>query len=347
MSCQSYRHELSRCLDGRLASSARARVMDHVGACSGCARFWNELKAAQELALNLPLARTSGDFRDDVWQRIQAGEGAPDHIMEEPVPAMTKMRYGLIGAAAAAVFILAVHFGFGGEGNPIPDEPGPVARIDPPIRGNQPEIDPNVIPTIPTGPTGPAINVLNPQSLAVQTADQVQSAARSLNRRSRYITRIEQLEPRMLPELRTQIRRLHNGVKLLEHLRNKGWVKVDNAKARDCLTHARTLLQFEDDLDKPERLLRTLRALSNCSLDRLGSQIMFTRPSHDVEPNDFGQWIWRRLKAEPDVFKELEFGIVLGPDGVQIIQFQCRSLRIETRTQNGKKTIEVRKLRPR
>ncbi len=72
MSCSNYQEELSRCLDGRLQGHARARVMDHMAQCSGCSRFWEELKAAQELALSLPQARAGSHFRDEVWQRIQA-----------------------------------------------------------------------------------------------------------------------------------------------------------------------------------------------------------------------------------------------------------------------------------
>ena len=108
MSCRNHQEELSRCLDGRLPSHARARVMGHIAQCSGCARFWEELKAAQEIVLGLPQAKVGSHFRDDVWQRIQSGEGAPDTIAQEPVPVLTKVRYGLLGAAAAAAFTEAV-----------------------------------------------------------------------------------------------------------------------------------------------------------------------------------------------------------------------------------------------
>lgn len=106
MNCTTCRYELSLCLDGRLPSGRRSLVMQHVDECADCAGFWGELQAAQKLALQLPPARVSSGFREELWERIRSGEGTPEAVFREPVPLITKARYALTGAAAAAVVLL-------------------------------------------------------------------------------------------------------------------------------------------------------------------------------------------------------------------------------------------------
>ena len=106
MNCNTCRYELSQCLDGRLPSGRRAVVMQHVDRCEVCAAFWAELQAAQQLTLQLPKERVSDGFRDQLWERIRAGEGTPDAVFHEPVPMFTKVRYLLTGAAAAAAVLV-------------------------------------------------------------------------------------------------------------------------------------------------------------------------------------------------------------------------------------------------
>lgn len=106
MNCTTCRYELSLCLDGRLPSGRRGLVMQHVDECADCAGFWNELQAAQRLALQLPHTRVSDGFREQLWERIRSGEGTPDAVFREPVPLITKARYALTGAAAAAAVLL-------------------------------------------------------------------------------------------------------------------------------------------------------------------------------------------------------------------------------------------------
>ncbi len=108
MNCTTCRYELSQCLDGRLPSGRRALVMQHATQCDDCGTFWAELQAAQQLTLRLQRPRVSGDFRESLWQRIQAGEGTPDAVFHEPVPMLAKLRYALAGAAAAAAALLCV-----------------------------------------------------------------------------------------------------------------------------------------------------------------------------------------------------------------------------------------------
>jgi hypothetical protein len=126
MNCTSCRYELSLCLDGRLPSGRRALVMQHVAACEVCSTFWDELQVAQRLTLQLPKHRVSDGFRDELWQRIRAGEGTPEAVFREPVPLLVKARYALTGAAAAAaVLLLGMWLRGDGPRGGAPDTGGP------------------------------------------------------------------------------------------------------------------------------------------------------------------------------------------------------------------------------
>ncbi|MFO1076377.1 MAG: hypothetical protein U1E73_01470 [Planctomycetota bacterium] len=129
MNCNNCRYELSQCLDGRLPSGRRTIVMQHVATCTACAGFWDELQAAQKLVLELPRQRVGGAFRDQLWDRIRAGEGTPEAVFHEPVPMVLKVRYALVGAAAAAAMLLAglwLH----SEDDRQPDHRNEVAKMD-------------------------------------------------------------------------------------------------------------------------------------------------------------------------------------------------------------------------
>lgn len=108
MNCSTCRFELSQCLDGRLASGRRAIVLQHAETCAACGAFWKELQAAQRLTLQLQHPVVGDDFREGLWARIRAGEGTPEGVFQDGVPLLSKLRYGLTGAAAAAVALLFV-----------------------------------------------------------------------------------------------------------------------------------------------------------------------------------------------------------------------------------------------
>jgi len=143
MNCTTCRYELSQCLDGRLPSGRRAVVLQHAAECSACGTFWAELQAAQQLTLRLRPTRVSPGFRDELWQRIQAGEGTPEAVFHEPVPLLAKLRYALTGAAAAAAAVLCVTW-FG----PRDDKPGlrPIAKADSHVENGSPVIVGNPAP---------------------------------------------------------------------------------------------------------------------------------------------------------------------------------------------------------
>lgn len=108
MNCNAFRFDLSQCLDGRLAPSRRTVVLRHAEECDGCGRFWADLQKAQQLTLRLQRPRVGADFRETLFARIESGEGTPEAVFREPVPMLTKARYAVTGAAAAAAAILCV-----------------------------------------------------------------------------------------------------------------------------------------------------------------------------------------------------------------------------------------------
>lgn len=131
MNCNQSRYQLSQCLDGRLPSGRRTLVMEHVAQCRECETFWEELQAAQRLVLSLPREEVGESFRDQLWQRIQAGEGTPEAVFHEPVPLAAKVRYALVGAAAAAAVLVAVTLL---RNDPAPQHrPEPIASADPDV----------------------------------------------------------------------------------------------------------------------------------------------------------------------------------------------------------------------
>jgi hypothetical protein len=124
MTCTEHRLNLSLQLDGRLPPGKRVALSAHLEQCGDCATFGTELRRAQDLALGLPPLRVARDFRDQLWHRIESGEAAPDVDLLPPVPAGAKLRYLVLGAAAAAAVIAILRLGFGAPGDPLP-EPRP------------------------------------------------------------------------------------------------------------------------------------------------------------------------------------------------------------------------------
>jgi hypothetical protein len=269
--------------------------MDHVARCSDCARFWEDLHGAQELAMGLPEARVGSRFRDEVWQRIQAGEGAPDNIAQEPVPVLTKIRYGVFGAAAAAVFILAVHFGF----RPAVHEPAEPNGEDVANIVNEPPVTP---------PAMPVVADLTAANLAAHTANQVSIAARSLRSRSRTLTDVKQLRPEVIRDVRENIETVRSGLVILKRLR----IEFRNNDARDCLTRVLTTLEFHQNLEQPEQVRQTLHAISGCSFDRLQESLLFNVTHNRPPPPEFFMW----LNEHPEQNRIIRHMVML-PDAQQ------------------------------
>ena len=106
MNCRTCQYDLSQCLDGRLPSGRHKIVMEHVDECGRCWQFWSELRRAQQLTQQLPRQRTDQSFREQLFARIDTGEGTPAAVFLEPIPAAKKIRYVMTGAAAAAAVLV-------------------------------------------------------------------------------------------------------------------------------------------------------------------------------------------------------------------------------------------------
>ena len=161
MNCTTCRYELSQCLDGRLPSGRRTVVMQHAETCEACGQFWAELQAAQRLTLQLQQPRVSPGFREELWERIRAGEGTPEAVFREQVPTLTKLRYALTGAAVAAGVLLAASLLRGDPHAPTTGDHDPVAQG--PVRPAQPDGGA-------TNPVADAGNRLQPRSGAPRGA---------------------------------------------------------------------------------------------------------------------------------------------------------------------------------
>src|SRR5262252_4078090 len=130
MNCRTCHYELSQCLDARLPSGRRALVMQHTAECERCAQFWAELQAARELALRLQRHRTGPDFREQLFARIQAGEGTPPAVFQEYVSVAAKIRYAATGAAVAAAALLVFTLTRGSAPKTLTTD-GPIAGATP------------------------------------------------------------------------------------------------------------------------------------------------------------------------------------------------------------------------
>jgi hypothetical protein len=169
MNCRTCQYELSQCLDGRVPSGRRALVMQHTDDCGECARFWSDLQKAQELVLRLPSQHISGDFREQLFERIRSGEGTPEAVFREPVPLAVKLRYAVSGALAAAA-LLVVTSVWRNHDAPRSDD---VAKVEAPTKpspgGLQPrvrDIDSVVVP-------------LTPNQVAAEATQQMRDSWRS------------------------------------------------------------------------------------------------------------------------------------------------------------------------
>jgi hypothetical protein len=84
--------------------------MGHAESCEPCGSFWLELQSAQQLTLSLSSDQVGSDFREQLWERISAGEGTPSSVFQESVPLWSKLRYTLTGAAAAAALLIGINY---------------------------------------------------------------------------------------------------------------------------------------------------------------------------------------------------------------------------------------------
>ncbi|MBM4059867.1 MAG: hypothetical protein FJ265_02065 [Planctomycetes bacterium] len=348
MNCTTCRYELSQCLDGRLPSGRRTIVMQHVDACGGCARFWAELQAAQQLVLQLPRTRVSEGFREQLFERIRAGEGTPEAVFHEPVPALTKVRYALTGAAAAAAVLFAATWLRNDAGRPDavrPDAGQVVAQHDAGPGGLRPRPDAASVagdriaiggparsfPQEPSsGMPSPAMfavaQPLTAAAVAVEAARQFEQRFGSANR---HLAQLEGRPARehdaLVGRVLDEANELHAFAEVLLDLRDHDRLSFHDPEVGADLRLTSNLLG-KGRLQG--RTLDTVRAFVAPALqqsERLGglTRLIRVRPSFDPFEERAEQEMLRQLNAQrPEVLPKLFFVFPLG--GMTGIPFDLR-----------------------
>ncbi|MCA8965709.1 MAG: hypothetical protein H6838_03545 [Planctomycetes bacterium] len=364
MNCNSCRFELSQCLDGRLPSGRRAVVMHHVDECAGCATYWDELQAAQELVLRLPSQGVGHDFRDRLWARIQAGEGTPEAVFREPIAVMTKVRYALTGAAAAAAVLLAALW-LHDDRNPRHDDSTLVADANDRTLQDH-TLHPRDDQRGRIGGQRPTDNgtVYSPNSLALVssaqplTADLVaKEAARQFVQRysdaNFALTRLHD-EPDnsgMLRQAFESADELRGFGNLLLTLRDRDRLSFSDV---DVDADLRVAVNMLDEKRLQKRNLETARYIVAPALSskNLANVLNTIRVQPSVDPRDEVDVLWRLNTMQPEAFSQLFF-VIGNPDDIAesfgvprrndifLLQGQCGPQWVAPRSQVGKIEIHI------
>ena len=211
------------------------------------------MRAAQTAVLGLGEHRVSPNFRDDVWERIHAGEASPEILLQEPVSPATKFRYGLLGAAAAAVFLVALNL------------------MDPTSPGDP--LDPTEVAELDSVKTP-----LTPATLADHTLEELSAAQQGLRRR----------DPANSRSMRQDIEVLRGGLTFLHGLENRRFLQLTGED--DCVRSAMSIAQkmSEQGSDWSREEVDALReALEDCPVDSV--RFMFPRQAMEQEFRQFLQ----------------------------------------------------------
>ncbi len=241
MGCRAREYEMSLSLDGRLPSGQRSALLRHIAQCPTCSATWESMKAAQDAALDLPSYDVGAEFRDMLHHRIASGEGAPEAVYHDPVPARAKVRYLLSGAAAAALLIMGINLVLPqGEST----DPGTPAQSD--VAARQPAATETLRPSDRTrlgspvagsarqfASTLPRLQAqpVNEQSIAQPFAETLANSSRELRGQFRSLARrpIEDAWREMEPV----VNRIDISVRTLRQLESMDVVTLPDALKRD------------------------------------------------------------------------------------------------------------------
>ena len=314
MNCNTCRFELSQCLDGRLPSGRRATVLQHVDACAPCAEYWTEMQAAQQLVLRVPRLQVGADFRDRLWARIQAGEGTPDAVFREPISWLTKTRYALTGAAAAAAVLLAALWLRDESRLPIET---PIAQVD--LDGSAGDADlanPNRLERRVAPP---------PATIELAGAPSFVSAAQPLTSDLVAVEAAKQFQQRFL-DANQAIQRLAlepaDGAALrrtfesADELRGYGHVLLtlrdrDRLSFRDVDVDAdlRVAVNMLDARRLQKRNVDTVRSVVAPALasKHLGNLVRTLRVQPSIDPSEETEVLWRLNLMQPEAFERMFF----------------------------------------
>lgn len=296
--------------------------MQHVDDCPRCAIVWAQMQGAQSAVLGLEELRVGGGFRDKVWARIQAGEGASELSLHPQVSIAAKCRYGLVGAFAAAVVLALFHWSTRGgqatgtadsqvarnepNGEPPagierPDTSAPVIRIDPGrvgrveqrVEGVPPrEGSPAALAFVPSFGEGggpPAVF-----EAANQAASQVRSASRRLTLQASLLDRApEQVPAERWVSVHNDLQQIENGLDLLSRMERAGVLDL-RGSARECFVVAQRTLRVQQP-QEPKELQGAVRLLTSCPLDDISDAISF--PSRALGDS---QWLLRLIETYPN-----------------------------------------------
>lgn len=331
MNCTTCRYELSQCLDGRLPSGRRTVVMQHAETCEACGQFWAELQAAQRLTLQLQQPRVSPGFREELWERIRAGEGTPEAVFREQVPTLTKLRYALTGAAVAAGVLLAASLLRGdpqaptGVQDPIaqgPAESGP-ANLGPanPAADAGNRLQPRSTARGATGgaqvagfagndfhdnPLLASSQRLTPTLVAVETAKQLEQRYEAVNYALRRAESNPAEAPAAVREAWQKADEFQGLGEVLLDLRNRQRLSFRDQEVDSDLRFAVNMLRRGRQGLRDETTVRTVVGEALRS-DRLGSlsRTIYVAPS--VDPREDMDVLVHLNTQRPEVFRQLFF----------------------------------------
>ncbi len=266
MRCSQAEQLLSMNMDGRLASGQRRVLAEHLERCARCQATERDLGGARELALGLPMQKLRDGFREELWERIRAGEGSPDAVFREQVPTGAKLRYFATGAAAAGLLILAANYLRPGQTQPVPQEtarPNAVAQVGP-----APKPPGKLVPRSqlaqPSLELTEGMRLATPDSLATLVADGYGRAMRTLH------DNVDGLEAQQTPlssqwveNLRAQVQQARGFAEVLNWLADGKYIRLSEDEVVGLKTIAVLSEQVRgfEDPDSLRRVLRPLRTL--------------------------------------------------------------------------------------
>lgn len=293
MNCSRIHQLLSLNLDGRLSSSRRETLLDHLAECGDCARLAEEMREAQQLALQLPTERIGPNFQETLWERIRAGEGTPEGVFHEQVPLATRVRYVASGAAAAALFLLALNW-MAPPTVQMPTENSvevaqiepadamvPDARPDPEIARVLDEPGPSSVAAAPVAANAPGGRVspptqFNPQSVALvarQTANRSLEDVRVVAQRYQS-AKIRISVPVVRSRLARPVRALDGAARLMRWMADENFIVLPGALQAELRLAEHSVRAFEKaaETEQTEELISALNQFTQLDIRSLQSQ---------------------------------------------------------------------------
>ncbi|MEE2885835.1 MAG: hypothetical protein VX951_00250 [Planctomycetota bacterium] len=276
MSCTRYQFELSQCLDGRLSNARQREVMAHANNCARCSLAWEEMQEAQSLIFRLEQPEVTTGFREAVWERVQSGEGTPEVLLNERISFAAKCRYGLVGAAAAALFLLTYNLWFTPSIAPIPPEENLASKES---EFAEDHSSSGVIAGTQEVNGGFLTEPLTAATLANHTIGEVSGAASRLKlRRKTVLTNPAKTPGGVWVDIRNDVQVLGDGLQFLGSLEKEDFVEFQG-RSRQCMEQARIALVAPSEDRRSIQVL--VQTLSSCPLDGLESGLRFhARATH-------------------------------------------------------------------